>query len=213
MTKDEALKLALEALEIMTQPVKTNDETTKYKAVTKAITALREALAKPDFWEGYEPEPVKPAQQEPAASVPIHPKTGPLWAMTTDKPDPERLPSYPLMRLYTTPPAAQPATEESSATQPDYAWPTVDDYEKDVGFQVGEAFKMAWNMARTTNGFLKLLSSEAPPPAAKRTWVELSSEDKKIIRNNVGYDQFMTAGEYAHLVQEATEIKLKELNT
>ena len=51
------------------------------------------------------------------------------------------------------------------------------------------------------------------PPAAQRTWVELSSEDKKIIRNNVGYDQFMTAGEYAHLVQEATEIKLKELNT
>jgi hypothetical protein len=50
-----------------------------------------------------QPEPV----QEPVASVPIHPKTGPLWAMTTDKPDPERLPSYPLMRLYTTPPAAR----------------------------------------------------------------------------------------------------------
>jgi hypothetical protein len=97
--------------------------------------------------------------------------------------------------------------------EPDYAWSTVDDYEKDVGFQVGEAFKMAWNMARTTNGFLNLLSGEAPPPAARRTWVELSSEDKKIIRNNVGYDQFMTAGEYAHLVQEATEIRLKELNT
>ena len=52
--------------------------------------------------------PAQPAPvQEPVASVPIHPKTGPLWAMTTDKPDPERLPSYPLMRLYTTPPAAQ----------------------------------------------------------------------------------------------------------
>jgi hypothetical protein len=44
--------------------------------------------------------------------------------------------------LYTTPPA-QPA--------PDYAWPTVADYEKDVGFEVNEAFKMAWAMARTTN--------------------------------------------------------------
>ena len=31
------------------------------------IAALREALAKPDFWEGYVPEPVKPAQQEPVA--------------------------------------------------------------------------------------------------------------------------------------------------
>jgi hypothetical protein len=39
--------------------------------------------------------------------------------------------------------AAQPA--------PDYAWPTVADYEKDVGFEVNEAFKMAWAMARTTN--------------------------------------------------------------
>lgn len=51
----EAMKLALEALERMTQPVKTNDETQKYKAVTKAITALREALAE------------QPAQQEPVA--------------------------------------------------------------------------------------------------------------------------------------------------
>jgi hypothetical protein len=44
--------------------------------------------------------------------------------------------------LYTTPPAAP---------VPDYAWPTVADYEKDVGFEVNEAFKMAWVMARTTN--------------------------------------------------------------
>jgi hypothetical protein len=43
MTKDEALDLALKALEIMTQSVKTNDETTKYKAVTKAITAIKQA--------------------------------------------------------------------------------------------------------------------------------------------------------------------------
>ena len=43
----DTLKLALEALEIMTQPVKTNDETTKYKAVTKAITAIKQALAAP----------------------------------------------------------------------------------------------------------------------------------------------------------------------
>lgn len=49
----------------------------------------------------------QPAPVQPVASVPIHPKTGPLWAMTTDKPDPERLPSYPLMALYTTPLAAQ----------------------------------------------------------------------------------------------------------
>jgi hypothetical protein len=34
---------------------------------------------------------------------------------------------------------------------PDYAWPTVADYENDVGFEVDEAFRMAWAMARTTN--------------------------------------------------------------
>jgi hypothetical protein len=79
----------------------------------EAEEILEEALAEPDFWEGYVPEPVKPAQQEPVASVPIHPKTGPLWAMTTDKPDSERLPSYPLMALYTSPPAQRkPLTDE-----------------------------------------------------------------------------------------------------
>jgi hypothetical protein len=41
------------------------------------------------------------------------------------------------------------------AAQPDYAWPTVEDYEKEVGFKVNDAFKAAWTMARTTNGFLK----------------------------------------------------------
>jgi hypothetical protein len=75
----EAMKLALEALE--------NAEYGDYdkKELNKAIIALREELAreqstawvtagphtvplvtqpaKPDFWEGYVPEPVKPAQQ------------------------------------------------------------------------------------------------------------------------------------------------------
>ena len=41
---------------------------------------------------------------EPIAWVPVHPRIGPLWAMTTDAPDPERLPSYPLMPLYAHPP-------------------------------------------------------------------------------------------------------------
>jgi hypothetical protein len=41
---------------------------------------------------------VHPAQ--PAAWVPIHPRNGPLWSMTTDTPSAERLPgSYPLRPL------------------------------------------------------------------------------------------------------------------
>jgi hypothetical protein len=39
--------------------------------------------------------------------------------------------------------------------QPDYAWPTIEDYEKEVGFEVNDAFKAAWTMARTTNDLFK----------------------------------------------------------
>lgn len=34
------------------------------------------------------------------AWVPVHPKDGPLWSMTTDNPAVSDLPSYPLMPLY-----------------------------------------------------------------------------------------------------------------
>ena len=37
---------------------------------------------------------------------------------------------------------------------PDYAWPTVQDYEREMGFEVNDTFKGAWAMARTTNGML-----------------------------------------------------------
>ena len=66
----ETLKLALEALQTL------HDENMDYLTRNKlggennqcmvfareAITALREALAKPDFWEGYVPEPDKRQQ-------------------------------------------------------------------------------------------------------------------------------------------------------
>lgn len=52
--------------------------------------------------------------QEPVAWVPIHPRTGPLWSMTTGSPDPERLPHYPLMPLYT----SQAAIINKSARSP-----------------------------------------------------------------------------------------------
>jgi hypothetical protein len=50
-------------------------------------------------------------EPEPVAWVPVHPKNGPLWAMTTDDPNTERLPSYPLMNLYT-------ATPQQSKSEP-----------------------------------------------------------------------------------------------
>ena len=43
---------------------------------------------------------------------------------------------------------------------PDYAWPTIEDYENDVGFKVNDVFKIGWDMARTTNSFLTQLSEQ-----------------------------------------------------
>ena len=54
----EAMKLALEALEGMYIQGFTQDDS----PINNAIIALREALAKPDFWEGYVPEPDKRQQ-------------------------------------------------------------------------------------------------------------------------------------------------------
>jgi hypothetical protein len=48
---------------------------------------------------------------------------------------------------------------------------------------------------------------------SQRQWIGLTDEDRKLVRNSVGYNQFMTAGEYAELVQKATETLLKVKNT
>jgi hypothetical protein len=67
-------------------------------------------------------------------------------------------------------------TEQSAPVRgPDYAWPTVDDYENDVGFKVNQAFKIAWNMARTTNGFINRLTGTNPPAAQRATctWAQV----------------------------------------
>ena len=41
--------------------------------------------------------------------------------------------------------------------KPNYTWPKVEDYEKEIGQQVNMAFKMGWEMARTTNEMLEQL--------------------------------------------------------
>ena len=54
--------------------------------------------------------------------------------------------------------------------------------------------------------------SPMPDPDA-REWTGLTDEDRKLVRDSVGYNQFMTVGEYAELVQKATETLLKVKNT
>ena len=51
--------------------------------------------------------------------------------------------------------------DQCKAAQPDYAWPTIEDYEKEVGFKVNDAFKAAWTMARTTNDLFKQMGENA----------------------------------------------------
>jgi hypothetical protein len=58
-------------------------------------------------------------------------------------------------KLYTTPPAAQPAQE------PDYAYPTIEEYEEITGFKVNDTFRMGWAMARTTNDLFKQMEKNA----------------------------------------------------
>ncbi len=47
---------------------------------------------------------------------------------------------------------------------------------------------------------------------AQRTWVWLTDEDKEEIKKQANYHWEMTTGEYAQIVQNLTEAKLKEKN-
>lgn len=45
-----------------------------------------------------------------------------------------------------------------------------------------------------------------------RPWRGLTDEERRFVRKWTEYNQFMSAAEYAELVQKATEAKLKEKN-
>ena len=47
----------------------------------------------------------------------------------------------------------------------------------------------------------------------KSQWVELTEDDKVLIKHDANFNQFMTAGEYADRVQALTEARLKDKNT
>lgn len=85
LTRDEAQQV-LDALQCATPPTFSAKIVEDWQS---AVEFLRARLSAP------EPEPV--------AWVPVHPKNGPLWSMTTDAPSPERLPNYSLMSLYPAP--------------------------------------------------------------------------------------------------------------
>ena len=47
----------------------------------------------------------------------------------------------------------------------------------------------------------------------KSQWVDLTEDDKVLIKHDANFNQFMTAGEYADRVQALTEARLKDKNT
>ena len=47
----------------------------------------------------------------------------------------------------------------------------------------------------------------------KSQWVDLTDDDKVLIKHDANFNQFMTAGEYADRVQQLTEARLKDKNT
>jgi hypothetical protein len=69
-------------------------------------------------------------------------------------------------------------------------------------------------------GFVDGMSKQAQSSVDKavnamsqRTWVELTEDDKVLIKHDANFNQFMTAGEYADRVQALTEARLKDKNT
>ena len=96
MTKDEALKLALEALEKShTCPLLPDD-------CAEAITAIKEVLAQPAVTESHKQEPVTWRYK----IVDVFGR--PAWTLKTPKSDTRVLESQP---LYTTPPQRKPLTD------------------------------------------------------------------------------------------------------
>jgi hypothetical protein len=234
----EAMKLALEALELEDMACRYEKEPTP-EHIAKAITALREALAKPDFWEGYVPEPDKrqqaldkkaenarelgldyePAQQEPVVvfrEIKVGEYVLRFWpsdngwmcGITSE-----------MMQALAEQPAQHPKTKQISeclaVLRPTVKgkFPHEQALEELVGYITAPqpAQQEYASFAEWAHDYVQDNLHKLKP--AQRTWVGLTDEERKLVRNSVGYNQFVTAGEYAEHVQKATEFKLKEKNT
>ncbi len=192
------MRQALEALEDV-DGINTETECVTID-VGEAITALRTAIEKletaefhsAEYWKGHDDAVRGVAMRwEEALTAPI-PKAGVM--------------SEPLEFLYRRTEALRTALEQAETAQGQESRSDVEpvawmDREGDVYKQEPP---QNWCPPHTP--------LYTVPPAAQRQWVGLDADEKLRVRLAVGYSQFMTAGEYAEKVQDATEAKLREKN-
>ena len=211
-TTQEALKLALEALEVSTDW--DVNATGKQLESMQAITALRKALAQP------EQKPVgddwTPCMKLPVVVYVRKQRLGESHVSTREgitpvKPDDLIMrgvsgEEYPIGRaifeqtysLNTAPP--QRTEQEPVAHIPLKALE-----------QIKSPMLVLNNVpiyGYSAEGTVAVYTT-----SPQRTFVGLSEDDKVLINHDANYNQFMTAGEYADRVQQLTEARLKDKNT
>jgi len=189
----------------------------------------REALAKPDFWEGYVPEPVKckyPKCSYPCTDLPDCRDAEQPAKQALDKKaenarelglDYEPAQQYSATSDHRLMENAQGELERIKLVQTGVGIgkPEQEPVAPKCGAII-EVFGKDWRLEYMSLpvGKHKLYTQQYTyiSPPAQRTWVGLTDEERKLVRNSVGYNQFVTAGEYAEHVQKATEFKLLEKN-
>ena len=182
----EAMKLALEALEELTVTERTWVDIERGET---AITALREALAKPDFWEGYVPEPVKSAQQALDKKAENARELGLDYEPAQQEPVAHAVISGALFDFMGWLTSRKERLVLSSADNASPAVEAITEFAKMRGLSLNDAKVQDWNT----------------PPPAQRTWVGLTDEERVDLWKATETDNRM-------VLIEAIEAKLRSKN-
>jgi hypothetical protein len=190
MTKDEALDLALYALELEDMACRYEKESTP-EHIAKAITAIKQARSAPVQEQmAWKNAAIRLGEElssvGPAGYYDMTAEQWLDWAMTQQPRGKNSLP------------AAQPTTEESSAVKP--AAPV----QEPVAW-VEKNGDLVWQNYEAAIG----RNLYTTPPTAQRQWVGLTDEEIQELRYKIDSTAHWTYDEFA----KAIEAKLKEKNT
>ena len=139
----EALKRALEALETERSIYREHDEDGAPEYILEAITAIKAALAQQDGQSNFCAQCEAFARELKAvkqAALAAQPAQEPVFCEYCGGND-ENPPNH--------------CMDCARPQEPDYAYPTIEEYEELTGFKVNDTFRMGWVMARTTNDLFK----------------------------------------------------------